>query len=239
MTKDRRFLASLLVVLGAAVSSGCRDAPLAENVNTNRAPVAFAGEMQMVDYAGSAVTVTLDGSGSSDPDGMVVTYRWFGGTDAADGGIGRDGPDPDDVVRPTVTLDAGSWTFVLFVIDDQGGISQPSAVTITVGSGVPPEVSACVDASVQTVSAECRQCLCGLDDMCRVATTGCAQGCWDFYGCVQNQCADLLDDMTALADCVRANCSAFFGGVAQYMSLEPCLRRDPCSDVCAASVQGM
>ena len=33
MTMDRRFFTSLLVVLTAAASSGCRDAPLAENVD--------------------------------------------------------------------------------------------------------------------------------------------------------------------------------------------------------------
>lgn len=239
MTMERRIFTSFLVVLAAVAWSGCRDAPLAVNVNTNMAPVAHAGEMQALDYNGSPVTVMLDGSGSTDSDGTIVTYRWFSGDDAPDGGIGRGGPDPADVVSPTVTLDAGTWTFTLTVIDDEGGVSQPSAVTIRVGSGVPPEVNTCSGAALQTIAEDCRLCLCGLDEMCRTAITGCDQTCWDFYGCVQNQCGDLLGDMTMLADCVRANCSAFFGGVAMYMALEPCLSRDPCTDTCAASVQGM
>jgi hypothetical protein len=239
MTSKRRLFASSLVALAAAASSGCRDAPLAENVETNIAPLAHAGDMQEFDYSGSPVSVTLDGSRSSDSDGTIVTYRWLSGTDAADGGIGRAGPDPDDEVSPTVMLDAGTWTFTLFVIDDEGGVSQPSTVAIMVGSGIPAPVMACSDGALQTIAPDCRLCICGIDEMCRTATMNCTQACWDFYTCLQNSCGDVLDDMTALADCVRANCSAFFGGVGQYMALEPCLTRDPCTETCAASVQGM
>jgi hypothetical protein len=238
MTIDRSFLA-LFLALSAAAPSGCRDAPLAENVETNRAPVAHAGEMQALDYSGTPVAVTLDGSGSTDSDGMVVTYRWLSAVDAADGGPGRDGPDPDDVRSPTVMLDAGIWTFTLFVIDDEAGISLPSAVTINVGSSVSPEVTECIGAALQTIAADCRECLCGQGEMCLVAITACGQPCWDFYGCVQNHCGDVVDDMAALPDCVRANCSDFFGGVGQYMPLEPCLSREPCRQPCSASVQAM
>ena len=234
-----RFLSSCLAVLAAAASAACRDAPLAENVETNMAPIAHAGDMQMLDYGGSPVTATLDGSRSSDADGTIVTYRWLSAVAAADGGMGRGGLDPDDEVSPTLTLDAGSWSFTLFVIDDDGGISQPSTVTIIVGSGIPPEVAECSDGALQTIAEDCRQCLCGQGDMCRSAIMGCNQMCWDFYGCVQNQCGELTGDMTALADCVRANCSAFFEGVAMFMTLEPCLNREPCTEICSASVQTM
>lgn len=239
MTMDRRSFTTLLVLLAAATSSACRDAPLAVNVNTNTAPVAHAGEMQKLDYDGSPVSVKLDGSGSSDSDGTIVSYRWLSGDAALDGGMGRGGPDPEDERSPTVMLDAGTWRFTLFVIDDKGGVSQPSTVTIEIGNGLPPEVAECSSAALQTISEDCRLCLCGLDEMCRGATTACDESCWGFYGCVQNQCGDVAADMTALADCVRANCSDFFGGIGQYMALDPCLKRDPCGQVCGASVQGM
>jgi len=240
---DCRLLGSLLVVLAAAASTGCRDAPLAENVNGNMAPIAFAGEKQTVEYSGAPVTVTLDGSGSSDPDGKIVKYLWFSGTDAADGGMGRGGLDPDDVMSPKVTLDAGTWAFTLFVFDDDDGVSASSTVAIMVGGAViTPEVTECAAAALPAIAEDCRLCLCGFDEACRVATvaeTGCDQGCWDFYTCVQTKCADITD-MTALADCVRAGCSDFFGGVGKYMALLPCLDRDPaCRDTCSASAKGM
>ena len=44
MTMHRRFFASLLILLVGAAASGCRDTPLAADVNTNVAPVANAGD---------------------------------------------------------------------------------------------------------------------------------------------------------------------------------------------------
>jgi hypothetical protein len=240
MIMDRLFKLPLVVfalLTVIAASSGCRDAPLAENVNSNMAPVAFAGDMQVLEYTGSPVTVTLDGSGSTDPDGDVVDYRWFNGNAPPDGGMGRVEPDPDDVEKPTVTLEAGVWTFTLFVYDNDGGISQPSAVTIMVGSVVAPEVTECVDGALQTIAEECRTCVCGLSDMCRTAIAACDQPCWDFYTCVQNQCGEFVGtDEAGLMTCVRANCSAFFGGAIAYMALDPCVNGEACSAGCAASV---
>ena len=231
---NHSILASLLLVLAAL---GCRDAPLSVNVDSNMPPVAHAGDMQMVAYSGSPVTVTLDGSGSTDADGKVVSYSWFNGDDAPDGGPGRGEPDPADVMKPAVTLGLGIWTFTLFVYDDAGTISQPSSVTITVGNAVAPEVSECADNALQTIAEDCRLCVCGLSEMCRMAIAGCNQACWDFYGCVQNKCGEFVEgDMMALADCVRSNCSAFFGGVGGYMPLEPCVNRGPCAETCSESV---
>ena len=95
-----RFMTPILVVLAAAASVSCRDAPLAVNVRSNMPPVAHAGDMQVLEYDGSPIPVTLDGSESSDPDGQIVSYRWFSGN-ARDGGMGRAEPDPEDVARPS------------------------------------------------------------------------------------------------------------------------------------------
>ena len=237
MTMDRRFLTSFIVVLAAAAASGCRDAPLSENVDANMAPFAIAGANQNVDYNGAPVTVKLDGSSSNDPDGKVVTYRWLSGN-STDGGIGRSGPDPEDVMSPSVTLESGLWVFTLWVIDDEGEVSEPSAVMIKVGN--PPEVMACSDASLPAISTECRICLCGLNEDCRTATQACDQSCWDFYTCVQSNCADFVGGaMGPLADCVRANCTAFFMGVGKFMAIEQCINPPPCSEPCSASALGM
>jgi hypothetical protein len=236
MTIDLRFVTPLLLVLSAVASFGCRDAPLAANVRSNMSPVAHAGDMQVVPFDGSPVTVRLDGSTSTDADGKIVRYRWFSANAPADGGIGRAGPDPDDVVKPEVTLDSGVWMFTLFVFDNDGGISEPSTVTIMVGDEVAPEVTECSTNALQSISEECRLCACGLNDMCRMAIAGCNQACWDFYTCVQSECAEFVNDEAGLSNCVRTNCSAFFGGVGGYMPVEPCINRGECADVCAASV---
>ena len=90
-------------------SSAKGTGPLAENVDSdsNMAPIAHAGEMQVLAYEGSPVAVRLDGSRSIDSDGTIASYRWLSGNAAPDGGVGRVGPDPEDEVAPTVMLDAG------------------------------------------------------------------------------------------------------------------------------------
>ncbi|NJB86502.1 hypothetical protein GGR26_002270 [Lewinella marina] len=55
------------------------------------------------------LTVTLDGGGSSDPDGFIETYQW-----AWDGGSATG-------VTSQVTFPAGSYSITLTVTDDQGG----------------------------------------------------------------------------------------------------------------------
>ncbi len=88
----------------------------------NQPPVANAGPDRTYTLAVGAlgIDVTLDGSGSSDPDGQVASWTWMGT------------PDPADVVKPTVHLGEGTYVFTLIVRDDQGAPSAPDAVTITV-----------------------------------------------------------------------------------------------------------
>jgi hypothetical protein len=238
MNMHCRLLTSFFAVLVPAALNACRDAPLSENINGNMAPTAFAGETQTIDYSGSPITVTLDGSGSSDTDGTIVTYLWFSGVDAPDGGMGRSGPDPDDVMSPKVTLDAGSWAFTLFVFDNDGGVSSASTVTIEVGGvAITPEVTECVDAALPTIAEDCRLCLCAFDDACRTAITGCDQGCWDFFTCVQNSCGD-ISDPGALANCARTMCDT--SKAAPFLALDPCVTREPaCRQTCVASVKTM
>jgi hypothetical protein len=89
----------------------------------NNAPVAEAGPDQTVAVKGKAVTatVTLDASGSSDPDGTLVSYQWFeSGTAIAAG------------QRVSVNLGMGSHTITLRVTDDDQASSEDQ-VTIEVG----------------------------------------------------------------------------------------------------------
>ncbi len=82
-------------------------------------------------YAGAAgEPVAFDGSGSYDPDGVIVTYRWTFG----DGGLG-DGPTPTHTY-----LEPRLFTVDLFLTDDRGAVSS---CTTTAQISVPNQVPVC------------------------------------------------------------------------------------------------
>ncbi|MBI4202755.1 MAG: PKD domain-containing protein, partial [Chloroflexi bacterium] len=86
----------------------------------NQPPVANAGPEKTVTL-GSAVT--LDGSGSSDPDGTIGTYQWSLGNGATATG---------SIVTYTYPV-AGTYTATLTVTDDKGATAQDTAkVTVLV-----------------------------------------------------------------------------------------------------------
>ena len=90
----------------------------------NRPPVADAGSGQMV---APGAQVTLDGSGSDDPDGDALAYGWrqMGGLDVSLSSV--------DVVSPTFTAPstAGVLTFSL-TVTDTGALADTDTVTVTV-----------------------------------------------------------------------------------------------------------
>jgi hypothetical protein len=89
----------------------------------NAAPVANTGPDQAVSIKGKAqtATVTLDASGSSDPDGTMVLYRWLeNGVQIATGRI------------VSVNLGLGPHTITLRVTDDdQAGSEDQLTVEIS------------------------------------------------------------------------------------------------------------
>jgi hypothetical protein len=85
-------------------------------------PIADAGYDQNIMDADDNGTeqVTLDGSGSTDPDGSIVNYVWReGGNQIATG------------VNPTVTLSVGTHFITLTVTDDDG-LTDANTVTVTI-----------------------------------------------------------------------------------------------------------
>jgi hypothetical protein len=88
----------------------------------NQAPTADAGVDQtyQLQTGQTTLSVSLDGSGSSDADGTVAGYLWDGT------------PDPTDTVSPAVSLGEGTHQFTLVVTDDQGESSAADSVQIVV-----------------------------------------------------------------------------------------------------------
>jgi serine protease AprX len=90
----------------------------------NRAPVANAGADRTVrpGKQGTA-SFTLDGRGSSDPDGNALTYLWEQTSPALGSPVGS---------SPTVTLTRGIGTYVFRLTVSDGALSSTDSVTITV-----------------------------------------------------------------------------------------------------------
>ena len=91
----------------------------------NEDPVADAGNNQTIidDNNNGSETVTLNGSGSYDPDGSIASYTWKeGSTTIASGST------------PSVSLSVGTHTIVLNVTDNDGA-TDTDTVVVTVEAG--------------------------------------------------------------------------------------------------------
>ncbi|MCL4502161.1 MAG: PKD domain-containing protein [Deltaproteobacteria bacterium] len=124
---------SYVVQLVVTDSHGAASTPDSVTISTqNSPPVANAGPAQTVS---PGALVTLDGSGSSDPNGDTLTYAWSftskptGSTATLSGST---------TVHPTFTADkAGSYVVRLIVTDSQGTASNPDSVTISTQNSPP------------------------------------------------------------------------------------------------------
>ncbi|GJQ30136.1 MAG: hypothetical protein HBSAPP03_20200 [Phycisphaerae bacterium] len=90
-------------------------------ITVNRRPVANAGPDLIIDDIDDDgdQAVTLDGAGSSDPDGTIANYLWQEGAATL-----ADGPESS----PTIALGWGAHTISLIVTDNLGGVHSDTAV---------------------------------------------------------------------------------------------------------------
>jgi PKD repeat protein len=101
----------------------------------NQPPIANAGPDQTVEQTSpQGAMVTLNGTGSSDPDNDTLTYNWTWTGGSAQG------------VTPTALFPAGETTVTLTVSDGQ--YTATDTVNITVQDTTPPQINATVTPEV-------------------------------------------------------------------------------------------
>jgi serine protease len=108
---------SLVIVLFAAIA--CQS----ETSQPNVRPIAVISATPVTGTA--PLTVTFDGRGSSDPDGVIVSHQWDFG----------DGSEASGATAAHVYEDPGTFTSRLIVTDDRGD-SGSAAITITVSEAI-------------------------------------------------------------------------------------------------------
>jgi hypothetical protein len=100
--------------------------PSTHTTQTNQPPVAHAGDDQLIQAGGSITMVLLDGSGSIDSDGTIVSYQWYeNGQWIAEG------------INPQVSLDIGAHSITLVVEDDAGAIGEDEVLIIVTQDTTP------------------------------------------------------------------------------------------------------
>jgi hypothetical protein len=100
-------------------------------ISENQAPVAHAGADQTVN---EGKTVTLDGSGSSDPERGILVYLWEqkeGTNVPTNVPLSDSGAVHPTFIAPEVGPDGGSVLFRLTVTDD-GGLTDKDTVTVNI-----------------------------------------------------------------------------------------------------------
>lgn len=113
---------SLVVTDALGLTSVPDDVTIIVNEAPNQPPVADAGEDQVhtLSVGQTQMTITLDGSASTDPDGTVSAYLWSGTYD------------PDDVMTPAISLGEGTYEFSLVVVDSLDLESESDTVSIII-----------------------------------------------------------------------------------------------------------
>lgn len=150
-----RCLAALLLGVAlslAAFGVGCGDYCLFCDEDGNASPQAIASADKTAPMACEKDTVSLDGRGSSDPDGDSLTYQWgFTERPAGSSATIQSATASQASFQPD---EAGSYTIEL-TVEDPGGRSDTSSVTVTASSAPVADAGADQQVSLgQTVTLD-------------------------------------------------------------------------------------
>lgn len=206
----------LMIAVAALLAAGCLsldidNEPPTADVQISVDGVAYASG-QEVPYAGTPLTVTLDGRGSSDEDGVVEQYIWLRtnataeermmANTAAPGEAPVVPADPPRGMVTQVLLGEGTHQYSLWVVDNEGKTSVPETVVLNIAT---PSIympdAMCSAEYMHPLGESCAECVCTPTDM-----MGCLS---DYQRCFQNADAQFTELCTALVDCALAtDCSA-------------------------------
>ena len=106
----------------------------------NLDPIASAGDDQAFDCIAETADVTLDGSGSSDPDGDTLTYTWSGPFGTVEG------------MSAIVSLGNGTHSVTLTVDDGFGGTSSDEMTVMVVLDETAPVITLAGDNPMDVVA---------------------------------------------------------------------------------------
>ncbi len=131
LTEDAVLVFSLTVTDARNKASAADTVTITVTAGSNDAPTAEAGDPQTVD---EGETVTLDGSGSTDPEGEALTYAWTQTSGETVTLSDTTAASPTFTAPEQLTEDA-VLVFSLTVTDARGAASTPDTVTVTVTAG--------------------------------------------------------------------------------------------------------
>ena len=113
------------------------------NPAPNQPPVANAGGNQTITLPTNSVT--LNGSGSTDPDGTIASYTWSKVSGPGSGTI----TSPTSVSTTVTSLAQGTYIFKLTVTDNQGATgSANDTITVNPAANIPPIANAGNDQTI-------------------------------------------------------------------------------------------
>jgi hypothetical protein len=183
-----------------------------------------------------AAGMSAAGTGAAGMSAAGSAAAGSGGAKSASGRWVPPGESPDwpaDQETVTVMLGEGEYSFVLWVIDNQGAVSMSDTIKVTISPPIDPAVKACVDTAYVNAPHNCVVCVCSQNDMCRAAAAEsvCGADCWGLLNCISTKCPTFMPGGDT--SCLVTNCSGSLSGATGAGMIGGCIV-PTCSTQCAS-----